>query len=230
MKALFPLLALALLPQPLSAQALSAQSLSAQSPSAQSAAAPAQLFIAPSGEPFRAGAGEPYPVAKWFAAADSNGDGRLTLAEFLADGDRWFTMLDSSRNGELEASEIDAYEAAVLAPLTRRPGMGAPAAAAGPFAGPPRAGSGGLPRGAGAYGLIDIPHPVKAADQDMNSRVTLAEYHKVMAARFERLDVAAAEARRRKHKGAGEPTGELLLVELPHTPAQIAAETAVKRR
>ncbi len=41
---------------------------------------------------------------------------------------------------------------------------------------------------------------------------------------------AAAEARRRKHKGAGEPTGELLLVELPHTPAQIAAETAVKRR
>lgn len=194
-----------------------------------------QLFIAPSGEPFRAGADEAYPVAKWFAGADANGDGKLVPAEFVADGERWFTSLDSSRNEVLEASEINAYEAAVLAPLTRRPGMGSAPAGAPAGAGPPPGGrskgGAGMPRGAGLYGLINIPHPVKAADQDMNSRVTLAEYRKVMASRFEMLDRAAGEVRAKAKTGSPLPTGELVLAELPKTAwQQMRGETTTKRR
>ncbi|WP_199554909.1 EF-hand domain-containing protein [Sandaracinobacteroides hominis] len=218
--------------------ALVAAPVAAAAPQIEGAQAPSasgtHLFIAPSGEPFRAGLDEPYPVAKWFAGADADGDGKLTLAEFVADGDRWFKALDSSRNGVLEAAEIDAYEAAVLAPLTGRPGMGAPAAGAGaggppPGGGRPKRGE-APPRGAGAYGLIDIPHPIKAADQDMNSRVTPGEYHKVMTSRFEMLDLAAAEKRAKAKKGSALPTGELLLAELPKGRAQLQAEKQAQER
>ena len=39
------------------------------------------LFISPSGEPFRGGEGR----QAWFARADTDPDGALTLAEFRAD-------------------------------------------------------------------------------------------------------------------------------------------------
>lgn len=161
-----------------------------------------QLFLSPFGEPFRAAEGAPYPVADWFRKADTDADGRLTRAEFIADGDRYFHLLDSSRNGTLEAAEIDAWEAAILSPLTPRPGQrtASPPPEAGkptearPVQMPPNAAprrqraDPERPRGAGLYGIINIRHPIKAADQDMNARVTTEEWHKILLSRFALLD------------------------------------------
>ena len=69
-----------------------------------------QLFIAPSGEPFRAIAGAPYPVAAWFAQADANHDGRIDLGEFNADFMRFFDRLDTNHDGMLSSAEIKTYE------------------------------------------------------------------------------------------------------------------------
>ena len=67
----------------------------------------AGLFISPSGKPFRAKPGEPYPVAAWFAAADRDGDGRVTLAEFEADADAFFRELDRNHDGRInDGSEL----------------------------------------------------------------------------------------------------------------------------
>lgn len=182
-----------------------------------------QLFLSPAGKPYRSPAGAPYPVADWFQSADTDADGRLTRAEFIADGERYFVTLDSSRNGQLEAAEIDAYEAAVLAPLTPRVGQAAPGADGAPPAGgsSPQArpvqmpaSAGGprfrqppdAPRGAGRYGIINIRHPIKAADQDMNARVTAEEWRRILNSRFDLLDT------RRQ--------GYLRLDELPPTPWQ----------
>jgi hypothetical protein len=193
--------------------------------------APQQIFLSPAGKPFRSAPGAPYPVADWFREADADGNGRLTRAEFIADGERYFHRLDSSRNDQLEADEIDAYEAAVLGPITGRgtlrgaapaaeekaapaaPPPGAPPPGTRPVqmpasaAAPPRERPRQAPvRGAGLYALIDIPHPVKAADRDMNARVTAEEWRRVMGGRFDLLD-----PQRR---------GDLTLEELPATPWQ----------
>ncbi len=200
-----------------------AAALPAPPATAGDAAPPArqQLFLSPFGEPFRAPEGAPYPVADWFRKADADGDGRLTLAEFIADGERYFHLLDSSRNNQLEATEIDAWEAAILAPITPRPGLrnGAPPpevgkpAEARPIQMPPSAAAPRRkradperPRGAGLYGIINIRHPIKAADQDMNARVTAEEWRKILVSRFALLD-----------KGN---LGYLTLETLPPTPWQ----------
>ncbi|KAK0340121.1 hypothetical protein LTR94_031810, partial [Friedmanniomyces endolithicus] len=57
------------------------------------------LFVSPFGELFVSQAGEPYPVAAWFAGADVDQNGRLDLAEFTADGVRWFGSLDQDKDG-----------------------------------------------------------------------------------------------------------------------------------
>ena len=69
-----------------------------------------QLFIAPSGEPFRAIVGAPYPVAAWFAQADANHDGRIDLGEFNADFMRFFDRIDTNHDAMLSSAEIKAYE------------------------------------------------------------------------------------------------------------------------
>lgn len=68
------------------------------------------LFISPFGEPFVAPADQPYPSAVWFAGADTDNDGAVTLAEFTADGLRYFAVLDTDRDGRLNQTELVAYE------------------------------------------------------------------------------------------------------------------------
>src|SRR5208283_623562 len=72
--------------------------------------AQASLFISPSGEPFRAGPGQPYPVARWFAQVDRNGDGRIDRAEFRADAAAFFKVLDKNHDGVIDAFEVADYE------------------------------------------------------------------------------------------------------------------------
>src|SRR5215469_3787424 len=58
---------------------------------------PPNVFYSPSGRPYRAKAGQPYPVVDWFNQADADHDGKLDKAEFLADAMAFFAIVD--RNG-----------------------------------------------------------------------------------------------------------------------------------
>jgi len=69
-----------------------------------------RLFIAPSGEPFRAPADAPYPLPTWFAGADHNHDGKVDLTEMTWDFDRFFDSLDVDHDGTLRNDEIERYE------------------------------------------------------------------------------------------------------------------------
>lgn len=78
------------------------------------------IFISPMGEPYRARSGED-PVDLWFAAVDTNGDGRLDRDEMLADADRFFARLDTDSNGMIEPEEVKLYEDGILNAATGGP-------------------------------------------------------------------------------------------------------------
>ena len=77
-----------------------------------------QLFISPMGEPFRASRKPGAAQSVWFAGADADGDGRITLAEFQQDAARVFAMLDRGKDGEIDPADIAYYEN-VLVPEIR---------------------------------------------------------------------------------------------------------------
>ena len=70
-----------------------------------------RLFVSPMGEPFRGG---DLPEQRWFAGADTNHDGRLSRAEFVADAMRFFALLDVDHDRRIGAAEIDRYERDIL--------------------------------------------------------------------------------------------------------------------
>jgi hypothetical protein len=72
--------------------------------------APGNVFISPSGRPYRAKADAPYPIVDWFRKADADGDGRLTRAEFIADSMAFFTLLDRNSDGVISPQELAFYE------------------------------------------------------------------------------------------------------------------------
>lgn len=160
----------------------------------------AQLFISPSGQPFRAPPGRPYPAAAWFAQADRDHDGRLTRAEFQADAAAWFKVLDVNADGEISMPEVTHWEEDLVPEITRST-----------FGG----GRGGALKhnvidtrnqGAAAYSVINEPHPIRGADADFSMRVSQAEWRAAADRRFDLLDV--------------DKDGAIALAELPQTPAQ----------
>ena len=199
---------------------------------------PAQLFIAPSGEPFRAAAGEAYPVALWFARADADHDGKLTRGEFRRDAMLFFPKLDASGDGVVDGKEIERYEQELVPevrvgfggggfsyslpalpydgqadPASRRSGQDDGSADAAPRVAKllPE-----LPRGAGRYALINAPEPVVAADADLNRRITPQEFAAAADRRFTLLDPDGA--------------GYLELATLPKTPIQQRGASRRRRR
>jgi hypothetical protein len=162
-----------------------------------------QVFIAPLGEPFRSPAGGPSPVEMWFAAADANHDGKLTLGEMAADADRFFTTLDLDGNGELAPAEIANYENKV-APEIRLYQTGN-YSGVGPYGDGrrnPRESRRRNPKGGDDYGgelgagrlaWLNIPEPVASADLDMNRGVSRKEFASAAATRFALLDKAQAK-------------------------------------
>ncbi len=184
---------------------------------------PMQLFISPSGEPFRAPPGEPYPVAQWFSRADANHDGVLTQDEFVADSMAFFDHLDTDRDKVVDGFENADYERDVAPEITgimarRAPRDGGPPPMALPpsrveqMMGPPSflhprgTPTPVLRQGAAQYSLINEPHPVRGADGDLDQRVSRAEAEAAARKRFGLLD--------------RDGDGRIVLSDLPPTPAQ----------
>lgn len=200
------------------------------------------LFVSPFGEAFRSTPDQPWPVADWFMGADEDLDGVLTYDEFAADGLRWFAHLDADRSGRLDQAELADYETALRAfsgpsrePGGPRPEGGPPHAGpggrerlslappqsrgGGGRGGPPGGGGAGRPRsgpqGYGAVaeaGFFGLPQPVKAADVNVDQRVTAEEWATMTRRWFLQLDT--------------DQDGRLTLAALPKTPLQRRFEAA----
>ncbi len=177
-----------------------------------------QLFISPAGEPFRAPAEAPYPVAAWFSGADTNHDGALSRDEFVADAVRFFAVLDADHNEVLDGFEVSTYEKKIAPEIlfgsTFDSGGGGrggpPGGGGGPGGGRGGPGGsrglGGMLEGAAPYALLSEPQPVMGADADFNRRISKDEAIKAAKARFALLDA--------------NKDGVLRLEELPKTPSQ----------
>lgn len=199
-----------------------------QSPQAIPPRVTINVFISPAGEPFRGRADDPYPVAAWFARADSNHDGALSLEEFTADATAFFKRLDANGDGVVDGAELSAYEQKIapeilprVAGLTARDIPDLPAtgierqereAEAGERASRTAA-EDAQPRGlfpatngASFYSVTGEHEPVAAADTDFDGKVSLAE--------------AAAAARRRFAMLDKDHDGRLTRAELPKTAAE----------
>jgi len=193
---------------------LLASEAAAQNLQSPQAAGYTQLFISPCGEPYRGKAGDPYPVALWFKQTDANHDGAIDKAEFRADHAGFFDALDNDANGVIDGPEVSFYENRV-APDVFHPEMFG--MAVGPILaqyqpqGTINSARRRQPReylGAAAYGLLAEVEPVRAADTDLNGRVSKQEFQEAADRRFARLDKNA--------------DGKLELAELPKTAVQAA--------
>jgi Ca2+-binding EF-hand superfamily protein len=173
-----------------------------------------QIFIAPSGEPFRVPADQPYPVADWFARADANHDGKLTEAEFTADFLGFFAKLDRDQDGVIDAAELERYERTTPELRTGSfAGWSAASEGEGEDAdGNKRARSLGSfmgandPQGAGRFNFLRIPEPVASMDTELKGRITRDQARDAADYRFSLLDD--------QHRGY------LTLAGLPQTYAQ----------
>jgi hypothetical protein len=191
-----------------------------------------QIFISPFGEPFRGEPGVPYPVAAWFAGADADADGALTLEEFTADGLRFFGTLDRDGDGQIRPMEVGLYEARLDAAFAGvngpMGGGGAPRRGGRPsapmsLAEPQQGGNSGLDQGLGAdrrraerssastsriaqAGLLSVPQPIKSADTNFDQSITRQEQTAIAQRWFGLLD--------------RDRDGRLTLAELPQTAMQ----------
>jgi hypothetical protein len=182
---------------------------------------PANVFISPAGEPFRAPPEEPYPVAAWFARADADHDGAISRAELKADSLTFFDRLDADHDGVVDGFELGDYERKVAPEI--QPDLGAfseepeqlptRASTVTPHVKPPKPSRRNrvAVKGAAVFGLLMDPEPVASADADLDGKVTRKEAEAATDRRFARLDA--------------DHDGRLTMGELPQTPAQ-----ALKKR
>jgi hypothetical protein len=166
-------------------------------------------FLSPMGEPFPVRAPGDDTLADWFDQADRNRDGFLTVAEMQLDADRFFAVLDTNHDSEIDPDEITRYEQ-VIAP----DGMAYGARLAEMNSADPRLEGrhGGHRHGGGQwggrghgnwgdddartmgqgrarFGLFDLPEPVAAADVDLSRGISPDEFRKAAQLRFQALDV-----------------------------------------
>ncbi len=174
------------------------------------------IFISPSGQPFRAKAGEPYPVAAWFAQADTDHDGKISQAEFEADAMKFFAMVDVNHDGFLTSPENTRYETQIAPEITHTdPRIAQPhnyrdEDNTDPTGDPTRGRYQVSIQGASQYALLDDPQPMRSPDSNFDFRVSQAEWLARTDKRFTQLDA--------------NDDGFLTLDELPKTPAQAAME------
>lgn len=176
---------------------------------AKAAAPREQVFISPSGEPFRAAPRQPYPMGAWFSRTDANRDGALTPDEFTADQLAFFVRLDADRNDVIDGFEAGEYEKTIAPEVTFDPAAGAKPRR-GLFGRKPAPGATRELQGAAYYGVINEPLPIRAADTDFDYKVTRPEALAASARRFALLDT--------------DRNGRITLAELPQTRAQLRAK------
>jgi len=178
------------------------------------------VFFSPAGQPFRAPAGKPYPVDAWFNQADTDHDGKLSQAEFMADSVAFFNTLDVNHDGFINSPENTRYENQIAPEIQRTdPRIQQPKNTYRPpdpdmdaEQNPDPTGGRYLKQiiGASQYGLIDEPQPIRAADANFDFRVSTAEWSDASSQRFAILDKNG--------------DGFITMDELPKTPAQLASE------
>lgn len=182
-----------------------------------------RLFISPSGEPFR----QEDAVQVWFTRADTNHDGALSREEFRADALQAFSLFDQNGDGVIDGFETARYENEIAPEISHTFPDREPPRGGGPGAegGPPPSGRGGEPggrrrgpdgggspavggrrEGAARFSHLDIPEPIRAADLNLDWKVTREEWLKAADKRFAMLDVKAL--------------GRLTLEDLPPLPDQ----------
>ncbi len=176
-------------------------------------------FFSPSGQPFRAPAGQPYPIVKWFEQADTDKDGKISHDEFVNDATAFFNKLDVNHDGYINSPENSTYENDVAPeiqrtdPRIRQPKNYVAQSDADSGGGDTDPTAGRYQKqviGASQYGLIDEPQPIRAADSNLDFRVKIDEWVNASNQRFTILD--------------RNEDGFITLDELPKTPAQIAGE------
>lgn len=191
--------------------------------------APPNTFISPCGQPFRAKRGAPYPVVDWFHQVDKNNDGKIVRAEFNADAEAFFKVLDQNRDGFLSSYEVNYYELKIapevvgiqveaqLRPSLRQgarlwlaqyggPAGVVPDAQPSDPSKPPPDISMDQTEGASPYSFFDEPEPVSAADVSFRGIISKDDFLTLSNAHFDTLDRAGR--------------GYLVLDTLPKTPVQ----------
>ena len=205
-----------------------------------------QEFISPMGEPFRAVAKDPYPVEVWFKGADAGAKGYITKQDFEADAQRFFKALDTDGDGYLNDQEIDAYENNVAPEIKAAMGEDPNAVHYAPSAIEMGQMNGETPavykdsasridddkaanadkdqrraqlearRGAGVFGFFNEPEPVRAADTNIDFRVSMKEWIEAADRRYAQLDL--------RHDG------KVTRDELPLTPFQAYVRRQAKAK
>jgi hypothetical protein len=200
---------------------------------------PPNTFISPCGQPFRAKRGAPYPVADWFHQVDKDNDGKIARAEFNADAEAFFKVLDRNRDGFLSPYEVNYYELKIAPEVVgiqveAQRGRGPDDArlwlvqmggyGGGDLSGVPVEQAAptkpdiSLDQTAGAspYSFFDEPEPVSAADVHFRGIISKDDFVTLSNAHFDTLDRAGR--------------GYLTLATLPKTPAQRKLERAERHR
>jgi hypothetical protein len=137
----------------------------------------------------------------------------------VAGADRFFDVLDTSRDGLIRGDEVSVYEETIVPEMLPRVAAGGPPGGGpGGLGGHHRGGGGFMKRGGkgrhggggyqgvAPYALLNEPHPVRGADADLSQSVTREEYKAAARRRFALLDT--------------DQDGALTAAELPLTPIQ----------
>jgi hypothetical protein len=195
------------------------------------------LFISPAGEPFLAPTDKPYPIVNWFNQADANHDGKLDAAEFRADAEHFFAVLDRNKDGVLDSQEISIYEHYYVPEILSQQGADAGGHLIRVQYGGGAGGGGGIQsidpggatpgdepppqrqrlnsqQGAVPYSLFASPEPVASADRNLDGKVSLKEFQAQSDRHFAALDTKMR--------------GYLTLAELPKTDYEIQVKAKRK--
>jgi len=106
-------------------------------------------------------------LAKWFDRVDTNHDGVIDRAEFLADAGAQFARMDLDHDGYVTADELTQYRMPYLGSGDTKPGAKRQRVSQ-----------------AAAEGLED---PVMAADANLDFQVSLTEFLALAGAKFTKL-------------------------------------------
>jgi len=143
-----------------------------------------RAFMSPMGEPFYGRTQGEDGLTVWFAQADRNHDGFLTVDEMRDDAQRFYEELDANHDGEIDPDEITHYEVVVAPQFRVRSYVSAQS-----MPGGDQQVHYDDESGAGRFSLLKIPEPVASADSNFNRGVSADEFASSAAARFKLLDV-----------------------------------------